>query len=152
MELSIALKYSKKGIPYIDLDKYGVLIFSRLTADQDLGYKWMAYNWSHVETVRLKNTAGARFEILATNRESHVFNMNFKRDMANQWGVPRGTIPPKIVKEFRNIFASLVENEIYMPFNNIEILKTILEDTDFGKLITPAPKKIRKKRKKKEKK
>jgi hypothetical protein len=35
MSLNIELKYSEKGIPYINLDKYGTLIFSQLTATEN---------------------------------------------------------------------------------------------------------------------
>jgi hypothetical protein len=150
MSLNIELKYSEKGIPYIDLDKYGTLIFSQLTATEK-GYKWMAYNHSYRETVKLKNTAGQRYEKEAFNRISHVFNMFFKRDMGNLWGVPRGTIPPKIVKELRKIFLSLIEDDFYMPFRNLELLKDILEGTDFESLIKvkkKAPKKKKKARRK----
>jgi len=140
------LKYSAKGTPYIDLGKYGRLIFSKYTAHPELGYKYLAYNNSGFKKIAttIVNAEGKKERIFTYKqfRDSDMFNFKMKRDEKGIRGIPRGTIPQKIGQALIQIFDSLTEDG-YMPYSNLELLGTILTELDMNEIKKVTKKKAR---------
>jgi hypothetical protein len=145
------LKYSSSGIPYIDMDRYGRLIFSRYTSDKVKGYKYLAYNHVfkvpiNVRKMVINPKTGEKEKTIITVeknvRESHVFNFKLKRDEKGIRGIPRDTIPPRLGRELRKVFDSLTEGR-YFPYSSLDVLGGILADMDVEKICAP-PKRKRK--------
>ena len=121
------------GKNVIDLDDYGRLVFSDLTATSQ-GYRWLTYNKEYIEILQVKQGDGSRREVKIDQRESHVFNFKMKRDAAGKLGVPRGTIPVKLVNWLVSTFDELTDGEVF-PYKNIENLKSKIEKTNFEKML-----------------
>ncbi len=143
----VEFKYSDKGTPYIDMGDSGILAFSKTSAHGERGYRWLSYNKHYDEMIVIKKTVKGQpvrdiYEVPA--HESCAFTFKMKRDYKGLWGVPRNTIPPRLVKFFIKTFDSLTEDD-YFPFKNIKRLEKIIEKTNFKKVLSQPIK--RKKRK-----
>jgi hypothetical protein len=142
-------KYSGKGLPYIDLGE-GQLVFSKITAHPEKGYKYLAYNHRCIDVVvfkKKKDGQAVRETFEAEQHDSHTFNMHFYKDQAKKKGIPRDTlIPTRLGDWLRKIFAGLIDDEGYMPYNKIRVLERKINNADLDEILKT---KIKQKRKKK---
>jgi len=141
----ISLKYGAKGQPYLDLGKYGQLIFSTMTA-HDKGYKYFAYVNRFVEDIVLKSAAGRKIKH-ENGFDSYMFNMHFKRNEKGTQGVPNGTIPRKAVTKLSEILNQFLVEDTYMPRTSIHFLGDAVASVDW-EILLQKPKKRKYKKKK----
>ncbi len=135
----IKFLYSKSNIPYIDMGDFGKLTFSKTTAHKDKGYKWLAYYRAYIDAVVIKKTS--KGEIIkdvyeVPDYDAYVFTFKMKRDYKGEYGIPRGTIPPRLVKFFIKTFEPLLAEDDYFPYENVKLLEDIIENTDFDKVLS----------------
>ena len=140
---------SPTGKNVIEMGEYGRLTFSDMTATRD-GWKWLTYSRVYIEKIAMKASDGTRTYRDVEERDSHVFNMQLKRDSEGKKGVPRGTIPIKLTKWLQDSIGELCDGDIF-PYRNIEKLKSKIEKTNFKSVLAKKKKKQRKRLTKKEK-
>ena len=137
----ISLKYGAKGQPYLDLGKYGHLIFSNMTA-HDKGFKYFAYVNRFVEEIVMKNnTTNVRTIKTENGFDSYMFNKHFKRNEKGTLGVPNGTIPRKAVTKLHSIISQFLVEDTYMPRASIKLMGDAIESVDWDKLLKKYQKK-----------
>lgn len=136
--VNVQLKYSKSGTPYID-GPFGRIIFSNATKTKK-GYRYLVIN--HVSEESFINK-GQRF--FTTIKESYVKKIDFTTSGQGDKKIPDYVMPKKLLNWFTKIFVSLSEGE-YFPESNIDVLKGIIDDTDFDVLYAKKQKKRRVKR------
>jgi hypothetical protein len=145
----IKFEITTNGIPVIELGKYGRLSFSKMTAHEKFGYKYIVYINKFVDTISMKNTVGERTTLNVPTNDSYVVNMHLQRNTASGIGLPHNTIPQRLKEYLKKKIESYLDNE-YFPYHQIEELKNDLDgkeiETILGKI-----QKTRKKRKKKKK-
>jgi hypothetical protein len=143
----ISLKYGAKGQPYLDLGKYGQLIFSKMTAHKK-GYKYFAYVNRFIEEIVMKNGATGERKIKTENGfDSYMFNMHFKRNEKGTQGVPNGTIPRKVVTKLTSIISQFLIEDAYMPRESIKLMGKAIESVDWEKMLQKKkPRKYKKKK------
>ena len=141
----ISLKYGAKGQPYLDLGKYGHLIFSAMTAHEK-GYKYFAYVNHFVEEIVMKKGDGRKIKT-ENGFDSYMFNMHFKRNEKGTQGVPNGTIPRKAVTKLTSIISQFLIEDIYMPRTSIKLMGKAIESVDWDKMLQKKkPRKYKKKK------
>lgn len=123
------LKYSNNGSPYIDLDN-GMLIFSKITEDQDKGFKFLVFQGRQVSSVCVSGAKAKRKKYTKMSEDiGFTVNMNFKRDVSGKkYGIPNearfcfSKITEKILKR---MFSKLVVDG-YFKRSNLQMLNDML--------------------------
>lgn len=127
----ISLEYSKMGTPIIDLEEFGRLTFSALTAHPSKGYRFICYNRS--ETVE--------------KRESCTFDMYFERKVGQQGqtkGIPKGSIPQRLGDWLRKTFKDFITEDKYFPYNRIKDFQKYLAKQSIDKILAKPQRKRKK--------
>ena len=137
----IELQYSEKDVPFINLEDYGRLIFSSITSHPEKGYRFLCYNRSYMERIRIKKkTNGESVEkiIKTETRNSCVFDMNLERKVGQQGqtkGITKGTIPPRLGDWLRKTLKKYLTEDKYFPYSNITPFKKYLARQSIDKII-----------------
>lgn len=151
---------SPKGTPYIDLGE-GQLVFSKITADPQRGYRYMAYNHRYMDTITIKKkktvngkSVAVRDSFEAEVHDSHTFNMWFYMDRAKKKGIPRDSIISVRLGEWlRKTFSRLITIDGILPYSKIPELEQIINEADLETILaTKLKRKIKRKPKKRKKK
>ena len=129
--MEVTFETTSKGKQIINLGD-GYLVFSDMTKCPK-GYKWLVYSRDYTEMIPIKNADGTRDVHEVRQRDSYVFNFKMKQDSEGLRGVPRGTIPPKLVNWFVKTFDKLTDADGVFPYSNISVLKQKIESKDFSK-------------------
>jgi len=152
----ISLEYTNKEVPFINMGEHGRLTFSKLTAHPDKGYKFITYNRTYIEEVRIKKKVDG--EVVeefykAPTRDSYAFDMLFQRKTGQkqQKGIPRNTIPPRLGDWLRKIFKKYITEDLYFPYENIHLLEEEIEKAKVKNILSK-PQRKRKVKKRKGKK
>ena len=127
------LKYSKSGTPYIETPNGRIIFSSSLKTKK--GYKWFTYSHYSNDVIDV----GAGQAIVVSTRDSTAFDKDFQ--------LSAKTLPIELKTKLKTIFNSLMDEEGYISFENISLLKDILKNTDFEEIYNPTPKRKYKKRK-----
>ena len=152
----ISLEYTNKGVPFINMGEHGRLTFSKLTAHPEKGYKFITYNRSYMDEVRIKKKVNG--EVIeeyykAPSRDSYAFDMRFQRKTGQQGqtkGIPRNTIPTRLGDWLRKTFKKYITTDLYFPYGNIKLLEEEIEKARVKNILSkPQRKRKIKKRKKK---
>ena len=121
------------GKQIINLNEKERIVFSDITKTPK-GYKWIVYSREYIESIPLKNSDGTRDFREVKQRDSYVFNFKMKQDEAGLRGVPRHTIPTKLVKWLVKTFDKLIDEDGIFPYSNISILKEKIESKYFSRI------------------
>jgi len=146
----IVLQYSENNVPFIDLEDYGRLIFSSITSHPTKGYRFLCYNRSYMERIRVKKKSnGETVEkfIKAEGRNSCVFDMSLERKVGQQGqtkGVTKGTIPPRLADWLRKTLKKYVTEDKYFPYSKINSFKKYLAKQSIDKIIAKPQRKRKK--------
>lgn len=148
----IQFKYSNKGTPYIQIGYMGKLIFSKITSHPEKGYKFMCFSHQYIDNISIKNTTGKRKIVKVPTNESYTTNMYLQRESKNgnkkPKGLPHNTLPGRMKDYLKKIFNSLLDEEGYLPYEKIDILKKKIHNKNIKTILSKVQKK-RKSRKKK---
>lgn len=153
----ILLEYSKRGVPIINLDGFGRLTFSRLTAHPEKGYRFICFNRAYMERIRVKSKKNGEVVekyVKAEQRDSVTFDMNFERKVGQQGqtkGIPKGMIPQRLGDWLRKTFKNYITEDKYFPYYNIEELEEYLAKQDIAKILAKPQRRRKKKNVKKRK-
>jgi hypothetical protein len=146
----ISLSFSQKGQPFIDLGEHGQLIFSKLTAHPEKGYKYFAYVHRFVDEFLVKNmTTGERTIKQENAFNSYMFNMHFKRNEKGDQGVPSGTIPRKAVQKLSMIIDQFLTEDTWLPRRCIPMLSDAIDSVNWDKLLQKRKPRIKNTKRKK---
>jgi hypothetical protein len=154
----ISLEYSNRKIPFIDLEDYGRLSFSALTAHPEKGYKFICFNRVANDTVRVKKKVNGEVVekfIKAQERYSATLDMYFERSIGQQGqkkGVPKGSMPNRLKDWLKKTFKKFITEDKYFPYDRIEEFQKYLAKQDIDKILSKPQRKRKKnveKRKKK---
>lgn len=137
----ILLEYSEKRVPFINLEQFGRISFSKLTAHPSKGYKFVCYNRCVMEITRVtKKVQGEVKEkfLKSEHRDSVTLDMDLQRKIGRQGaakGFPKGTINPRLADWLRKAFKKYVTEDKYFPYDRIRKLKTYLARQEIEKII-----------------
>ncbi len=136
----IRLEFSDKNVPFINLEEYGRLAFSTLTAHPIKGYRFICYSRCYEDQIRIKKKY--KGEVIeryyrTEGRDSTVLDMEFQRKIGQQTkGFQRGTIPPRLGEWIRKIFKKFITEDKYFPYEQIEPLRKYLARQDVDKILS----------------
>lgn len=146
----ISLEYSEKGTPIIDLEDFGRLTFSSLTAHPSKGYRFICYNRSYSEKIRIKKKVNGETveKFMNTNqRESCTFDMYFERKVGQQGqtkGIPQGSIPQRLGDWLRKTFKDFITEDKYFPYNRIKDFQKYLAKQSIDEILSKPQRKRKK--------
>jgi len=149
----ISLEYTDKGVPFINMGEHGRITFSKLTAHPQKGYRFICYNRTYIDEVRIKKKIDG--EVVeefykAPTRDSYVFDMSFQRKTGQQTkGIPRNTIPTRLGDWLRKIFKKYITTDKYFPYANIKLLEEEIEKAKVKNILSKPQRKRKVKKKKK---
>lgn len=153
-KMTINLRYSDAGTPYIEIGDLGSFIFSKITSHPDKGYKYMCFNHTYDDAIQVKN-GNERKTVLVHTNDSHTVNMFLERKpatpTAKAYGLPHGTLPSRMKDYFKKVLKPFIDDEGYIHFRDIKSIGKKIEGKDIEKILDKVQKK-RKRRKKKSKK
>lgn len=136
----ISLEYSGKKVPFINLEDFGRLSFSKITSHPSKGYRFICYNRSCMQKIRIKKKINGEViekYMKAEKRDSVTLDMNLQRKIGQSQykGFPKGTINPRLGDWLRKVFKKYVTEDKYFPYNRIGDLKRYLARQSIDKII-----------------
>ena len=137
----LLLEYAGKNkVPCIDMEEQGRLAFSKVTSHPTKGYRFICYNRSCIERIRIKKKVNG--EVVerytkAEQRDSVVLDMDLMRKVGQRQskGFPKGTINPRLADWLRKVFKKYVTEDKYFPYDRIDDLKRYLARQSIEKII-----------------
>lgn len=107
------LKYSIKGIPYIEFDSENRIIFSESTSTQ-AGYKWLAFSGVSTITVALSSGKGKK-KVKTSTKQSEKVSFMMKMDFS---GIPKSArkneyLSKKYLDGIKRMFDPYVNDGVF---------------------------------------
>ena len=132
---NMKLKYSVKGLPYIELDKNNKLVFSTTTAT-DKGFKWLMFSGISTTTESISAGKGkkkTKKKVTRTAPISTMIDMEFS-GMSKQSKNANGYLTKSYLDGMRRMFKPYVnEDGIFLRSNLEKFAKNINNDNVYSK-------------------
>lgn len=124
------LKYSKTGVPYLELDTDNKLIFSKTTANKQ-GYKWLVFSGLSTTTETLSSGKGkkkTKKKIVITAPVSTAINMDFTKISRTAKNAN-----PYLTKSYMNglkkLFSPYLKEGVF-PYSNLQKFEKDINNLD----------------------
>ena len=152
----IEFDYSSSGIPIIILGDLGTLTFSKITSHPDKGYKFLCFSHYYDDVIKIRDKNGGERSTVVPTNDSYTVNMNLERKPkthnAKASGLPHGVLPSRMKDFMKKSLKPYTDDEGYIHFNDIELIKKKIEGKEIEKILDKVQKKRKKKKPKKKKK
>lgn len=107
----------------------GYMIFSRITADRDKGYKYIVYSGSNTTTTCVSSSRAKkkRYTKIVENENFTVRVKDLRRD--DKSAFPKNIVSKISLSFLKKLIMDNVENE-YLPFSKIPIISKAINDLE----------------------
>jgi hypothetical protein len=122
------LKYSVKGVPYIEVDEYNKFIFSSTTRGDD-GYKWIVFSGASTITTSVsagKGTKKKRKEITSTNPVSAMIDMEFS-NITKYSKLNNPYLTKKYLQGIKDILQPFTKDGVLLDKNMNKLKQSLLK-------------------------
>ena len=107
------------GTPYIEIDENTKLIFSKVTADWEKGYKFLVVSSKKTSSVCISG-AKAKKKRYVENVEDNSFTVRLKDFKRNDdLGFTKGVVSPITLNTIKKLVVDKVDDEGYLHFDKI---------------------------------
>jgi hypothetical protein len=116
--ITMKMKYSKKGVPFIELDNDNKLVFSPTTSTPE-GYKWMMFSGISTTTETLSGGKGAKKtkrKIKVTHPVSTLIDMEFA-NMGKSAKNANMYLTKRYLSGVKKMFEPFVVNGVFLYEN-----------------------------------